>query len=123
MAGEIQSYKDLLVWQNAFDLGIAIYKATTGFPDTERIGLVVQLRRSGVRIASDIAEGYGRQNTLGYIRLLRMERGSLYELQTQLLFSERLGCLPGERSEELIGQSDERGPRLAGLVRSLEQRR
>lgn len=123
MAGEIQSYTDLLVWRKAFDLGIAIYKATTGFPDTERFGLVVQLRRSGVRIASDIAEGYGRQNTLDYIRLLRMARGSLYELQTQLLFAERLGYLPGERSEELIGQSDECGRMLAGLIRSLEQRR
>lgn len=123
MAGEIQSYKDLLVWQKAFDLGIAVYKATTGFPDAERFGLTVQLRRSGVRIASHIAEGYGRQSTLDYIRLLRMARGSLYELQTQLLFAERLGYVPAEHSERLIGQSDECGRMLAGLIRSLEQRR
>ena len=123
MASTIQSYTDLLVWQKAFDLGLAIYRVTSRFPDTERYGLVSQLRRGGVSIESDIAEGYGRQSTLDYIRFLRMARGALYELQTQLLFAERLDYLPGEQSSELLEQSDECGRMLAGLIRSLEQKR
>jgi len=123
MASEIQSYKDLLVWQKAFDLGLAIYRATARFPDTERYGLISQLRRGSVSIASDIAEGYGRQSTQDYIRFLRMARGALYELQTQLLFAERLEYLPPELSARLLEQSDECGRMLTGLIHSLDDRR
>ena len=122
MASEIRSFKDLLVWQKTFELGLAVYQATKSFPDTERFGLISQLRRGGVSITSNIAEGYGRQSTVDYLRFLRISRGALYELQTQLLFSGRLGFLDTNHSEQLLGQADECGRMLAGLIRSLESK-
>jgi four helix bundle protein len=56
-----QSFKDLVVWQRAIELTLAVYKLTARFPDSERFGLTNQMRRAAVSVASNIAEGYGRQ--------------------------------------------------------------
>ncbi len=66
------------------DIVRLIYRTTKAFPDDEKFGLVSQLRRSAVSVPSNIAEGYGRNSTLDYVRFLRMAIGSLYEIQTQL---------------------------------------
>jgi len=57
------SYKDLVVWQRAVELSLAVYKLTSSFPESERFGLTNQLRRASVSIASNIAEGYGRSTS------------------------------------------------------------
>jgi four helix bundle protein len=116
----IKSYRDLQVWQKTFDLGLAVYAATDLFPDREKFGLTVQLRRSGVSVPSNIAEGYGRASTPDYLRFLRIARGSLYELDTQLSFAVRLGCVDAEQHAELQIRLDECGRMLAGLIRSIE---
>jgi four helix bundle protein len=78
------SYKDLIVWQRAFEMSIAIYQLTAEFPREEMYGLAAQLRRAGVSVASNIAEGYGRLSTGEYKQFLGMARGSNLEVQTQL---------------------------------------
>jgi hypothetical protein len=60
-----QSFKELIVWQRAIELTVAIYQLTSGFPDDERFGLTNQMRRASVSIASNIAEGYGGSTTGG----------------------------------------------------------
>jgi four helix bundle protein len=62
-----ESFKDLIVWQRAVQLAVAVYKLTSAFPDSERFGLISQLRRASVSVASDIAEGYGRATTGEYL--------------------------------------------------------
>src|SRR5579862_7859822 len=84
------SYKDLIVWQRAIELSLAIYKLTSEFPDLERFGLTNQLRRASVSIESNIAEGYGRATRGEYLQFLRHARGSIYELQTQLVIADSL---------------------------------
>jgi len=80
-------YKDLIAWQKAKRLAVAVYSATSGFPRCETFGLVAQLRRCAVSVVSNIAEGQGR-NTVGeFIQFLGHGRGSLLELQTQLEIS------------------------------------
>jgi hypothetical protein len=75
-ASPIRSYRDLRVWQHSMDLAETIYQATKTFPDTERYGLISQLRRAAVSVASNIAEGHAR--SLGdYIRHLLVSSGSL----------------------------------------------
>lgn len=81
---EIRSHRDLIAWQKAVDLGLEVYRLTRSFPDAERFGLISQLRRAGVSVSSNIAEGYGRGTTADYLRFLRAARGSLYEIDTQL---------------------------------------
>ena len=91
------SYKDLIVWQRAIELSVAIYKLTAKFPREEIYGLTNQLRRAGLSVASNIAEGYGRFSTKEYKNFLSIARGSVLEVQTQLLIAERLafGSLNG----------------------------
>ena len=78
------SYKDLIVWQKGISLAKLVYDLTRGFPIEEKFGIVAQMRRAAISIPSNIAEGYGRQSLMDYLRFLRTARGSLAELDTQL---------------------------------------
>lgn len=118
----INSHRDLVVWQRAVQLSLDVYAATKCFPDAERFGLTNQLRRASVSIASNIAEGYGRGSTSDYVRFLRNARGSLYEIDTQLLIASRLEYLAGALYEGLLQQVNECGRVLAGLIRSIDVR-
>ena len=117
----IGSYRDLIAWQKAFELGVSVYRLSTQFPFHERYGLTNQLRRGGVAVASNIAEGYGRGSRPDYVRFLKIARGALYELDTQLLFSRRLEYLSNEAYQAVKAELDETERILAGLIQSLDQ--
>ncbi len=86
----LQSHRELIVWQRAIQLSIAIYQLSAGFPRREIYGLTSQLRRASVSIASNIAEGYGRGSKGEYKQFLSIARGSNLELQTQLVIAKEL---------------------------------
>jgi four helix bundle protein len=87
---KIESHRDLIVWQRAIEMTVAVYELTAKFPREEIYGLAAQLRRAGVSVASNIAEGYGRASTGEYRQFLGMARGSNLELQTQLVIARKL---------------------------------
>jgi four helix bundle protein len=118
---EIRSYRDLVAWQRAFSLGMAVYRATGSFPDHERYGLTSQLRRGAVSIASNIAEGYGRGSRLDYVRFLRTARGALFEVETQLRFAQELRYLPDDLACQLTEELNDTARVLSGLIQSLER--
>ena len=118
----VRSYRDLRVWQEAMDLAEATYHATEHFPKHERYGLVTQLRRAAVSVASNIAEGNAR-STGDYLRHLLVSSGSLTEMETQFALSARLGFLPREQAESLLNTCDRVGRMLGGLRKSLRARR
>ena len=89
----IQSFKDLIVWQRSMGLAEEIYRLAAALPRDERFGLGGQLKRAAVSVPSNIAEGYSRQSTGDYRHHLQIARGSLGELETQLLLATRLGLL------------------------------
>ena len=91
MASEIKSFRDLIAWQKSMDLCKAIYALSSLFPDSERFGLTAQIRRAAVSVPSNIAEGYGRNRTHDYMRFLDIARGSLCEVETQLMLAKELG--------------------------------
>ena len=86
-----KSYRELDVWQCAIQLSVALYKLTKDFPREEIYGLTSQLRRAGVSVASNIAEGYGRTAKGEYRSFLGIARGSALEVQTQLVIAHELG--------------------------------
>jgi len=79
-----RSYRDLVVWQKAKGLAVEIYRHTEHFPSSETYGLTVQLRRAGVSVASNIAEGQGRLTKGEFRQFLGHARGSVLEIDTQL---------------------------------------
>jgi len=116
----IRGYQDLIAWQKAFQLGIGIYQVVLSLPDHERFGLISQLRRAAVSVASNIAEGYGRHGRADYLRFLKMARGSIYELDTQLLFAVELKYFSPDQHKPVKSQLDEAERVLAGLIRGVE---
>lgn len=120
--GAVQSYRDLEVWQQGMDLAVACYTATKSFPGDERFGLTSQIRRSASSVPANIAEGQGRQSTKEFLHFLSIARGSLKELETHLILSERLGMLPTATLGELLFQTDNVSRMLTGLKKSLERR-
>lgn len=85
-----QSYRDLKVWQRAIELVVAVYELTDQFPKEEQYGLVSQMRRAAVSIASNIAEGRYRHTQADFAHFLTMAFGSGGELETQIEVSKRL---------------------------------
>jgi four helix bundle protein len=88
---KVNSYSDLVVWQKSIELSKIIYENCKQFPEDEKFGLVIQIKRATVSIPSNIAEGYARNTTKDYLRFLSIALGSAYEVQTQLLLSRELG--------------------------------
>jgi len=115
------SYKDLIAWQKGMQLVSAIYDATDSFPQHEVYGLTSQLRRAAVSIPSNIAEGQAHYTNREFIRFLRHARGSLAEIETQILIAQDRGYLQKAVADKLIRQSDELGRVLSGLINSMKK--
>ena len=113
------SFKDLIVWQRAVELSLAIYKFTATFPASEQFGLTNQLRRASVSIASNIAEGYGRSSKGEYLQFLGHARGSNCEVQTQLVITGGLGFGSEPKRHAAESLSDEIGRMLVVMMRKL----
>jgi four helix bundle protein len=109
-------FRDLLVWQKAMELARMVYLATEEFPKSEMFGLRMQLRRSAVSVASNIAEGHGRLTDPQLRNSLGMARGSLYELETQLQLACDMGLMKSDPTEKLFGLSIEVAKLINGLL-------
>jgi len=114
-----QSYRDLLAWQKAMDLVIAIYNSTKSFPRDEVYGLASQLKRTAVLIPTNIAEGQARYSPNDFFLFLARARGALVEVETQLILAQRLGYVAAEESRQLLDRSAEVGKILNGLISAI----
>ncbi len=117
----IKTFKELLVWQKAFDLSLEIYRLTGGFPKHELFGLSAELRKTARSIVCNIAEGHARKRTLEYIHFLRISSGSAAELETQILLAKRLGYFDENVAAGISDKLAEVERMLDALVRSLKK--
>lgn len=85
--GKLNSFTELEAWREAHKLAISIYKLTKTFPATDRLGLTSQMQRAALPITSNLAEGFGRESLKDARHFYIMARGSLTELQNQLLLA------------------------------------
>ena len=120
--GPITSYRDLEVWQISMDLAVACYQITKSYPKSELFGLTSQIRRSANSIAANIAEGHGRESTASFIQFCRISQGSLKELETHLVLSNRVQLLKADQVKELIADCESVGRMLRAMIRSLQAR-
>lgn len=117
--GEVHSFRDLRVWQEAMNLTEMVYMATRHFPKEEMYGLTSQMRRSAVSVPSNIAEGNGRKNRGEYRQFLGIANGSLLELQTQIEIAQRVELLDIAEAKTLLNQCETVGRLLTALRKSL----
>jgi four helix bundle protein len=112
------NFRELVVWRRAQDLALAVYRSTSSFPKEERYGLIAQMRRAAVSVSSNIAEGCGRQGDRELVRFLHIARGSVRELECQLLLSRDLGYMHSAVYAKLDSESQEISRMLNRLIRS-----
>ena len=117
-----ESYKDMIAWRKAMQLVTEIYQATREFPRDELYGLTSQLRRAAVSVPSNIAEGQARFSSREFHHFLSLARGSLVEIETQLIIAQNLGYLSAKQSRSLLSEAAELGRVLNGLIASIKRR-
>jgi four helix bundle protein len=115
-----QSFRDLLVWQKAMQLTVAIYRLTQGFPREEMYGLTSQIRRAAVSVPSNIAEGQGRLNSAEFRQFLGVALGSVCEVQTQLEIARALQFGKPELLDDAESLSHEVGKMIYSFLESLK---
>ena len=116
----MRPHKKLDVWKKALEFVTKIYKITESFPDSEKFGLISQVRRSAVSIPSNISEGAARSSKKEFIQFLSIAQGSTSELETQLIISNNLGFLKRE-DVFLFDELDEISRMIIGLIKTLRR--
>ena len=103
-------------------LAESCYLLTKGFPREEMFGLTSQIRRAATSIAANIAEGHGREHTRSFIQFMRISQGSLKELETHLLLSQRVKLIAQDATEPILADCQSLGRMLRTLIRTLEKK-
>jgi four helix bundle protein len=111
----MHKFKDLIIWNEAIELAVDMYKLTKTFPTDERYGLVSQMNRASVSISSNIAEGAGRNNPKEFRQFLGIAQGSLCELESQLIISQKIEFV----TEEQLSIKVEKITRLQNMINKL----
>lgn len=116
--GKIQSFTDLIAWQEAHKLVLMIYQETKNFPRVEIFGLTNQMRRAAVSISSNIAEGFSRESYTEKNRFYRIAQGSVTELQNQLLVARDVGYIEKKIFHKVAEQTILVHKLINGLIKS-----
>lgn len=116
---KIQSFTDLDAWKQAHQLVLTVYQITKTFPKDETYSLIDQMRRCGVSISSNIAEGFSRQSKKEKIQFYFTAKGSLTELQNQLLIARDINYITKEQFNTIAQQTVRVSKLITGLVRSI----
>ena len=113
-------YRELLVYKRAYNLVISLYKYTKELPKNEEYALASQIKRASFSIPTNIAEGYGKEDTSAEtVRFLRMAKGSASELSVLLDICKDVGYMKPEHHEIYAKEAEEISKMLYGLIEKL----
>jgi four helix bundle protein len=112
-------YRKLIVWQDAHELAVEVYRVTKGFPDDEKYGLTAQVRRGSASVAANIAEGSGRGTQKELARFCRIAQGSLNEVEYHVILARDLGYVDHRSAEVITLRVASLRRRLTKFIRSL----
>jgi four helix bundle protein len=118
---KIKTFTDLIAWQKGHELVLTVYLLTKKFPDTEKFGLLVQMRRSASSITANLAEGFGRRGLADKTRFYDIAIGSLYELQDQLLIAKDLNYFSLKEYTTQYNLSEDVQRLINALIRSINK--
>jgi four helix bundle protein len=113
------NFRQLTVWKSAHALALEVHRCTSTFPAVERYALATQMRRAAVSVVSNIAEGCGRQNDHELAYFLRVARGSVREIECQLLLSRDLDYITHDTWTPLDAAAQEISKMLSGFTSAL----
>jgi four helix bundle protein len=116
-----QSYQNLHIWKDAIELAFRLYVITKKFPKDEQFGLVSQLRRAGVSISSNIAEGSSRKSKKDYIRFIDIAIGSLNEVESILHISQKIGLISEPECDTMQTSIQKLGNSLGAFRKFLQK--
>jgi len=116
----MKSFRDIKVWNKAYELVLKVYKVTKEFPSDEKFSLTQQIRRSAVSIIANIAEGNKRKSDKDFGHFLNISEGSLEEVKCYLILSKDLNYLNENNYQQLFNLSEEVGRMLHGFIKSLK---
>lgn len=119
---KILRFRDLVAWKEGHTLVLFIYKITDSFPEKELFALTNQMRRCVVSITSNIAEGFSRQGKKEKLQFYFIAKGSLTELENQIIIAKDIGYISAEQYTSLLIQVDTVGRLITGLIKSQQQR-
>lgn len=112
-------YKELHVWKKAIDLAVEVYRITEKLPSEEKYGLISQMNKSAVSIPSNIAEGAGRNGKKEFDNFLGIALGSSFELDTQIIISNRLDYINDRDFQHLESELEHLQNMIVKLKKSL----
>ncbi len=116
----MHNFKELKIWNKSIDITVDVYQETSSFPGEEKFNLISQIRRSAVSIPSNIAEGAGRNSDKEFNQFLGIAKGSSFELQTQVIISNRLKFISDEKFEVMNNSIEEVQKMITGFQSKLK---
>lgn len=116
----MRNYRELQVWQKAMEIGATTYELTKLLPTDERFGLVSQMNRAAVSVSSNIAEGGSRSSDKDFRRFLEIALGSTFELESQILLSEKVRLISRNETKKLLGLINEEQRMLTVFIQKLK---
>lgn len=116
--GQIKHFRDLIVWQKAHEITLAIYKITELFPRKEQFSLIDQMRRASISVGSNIAEGFSRLSIPDKIHFFAMAKGSLTELENQIYVARDVSYLNSDSVNELVKMVVDEGRLLTAIMKT-----
>tara|TARA_B110000908_G_scaffold81088_1_gene97224 strand:- start:123 stop:476 length:354 start_codon:yes stop_codon:yes gene_type:complete len=116
----MHNYKELKIWIKGIDLAESIYKTVSNFPESEKYGIISQLKRASISVSSNIAEGASRKSQKEFSHFLSISLGSLFEIETQLVIANRIKYITDKALEELTEQINELIKMIIGFKRQLK---
>jgi four helix bundle protein len=119
MAGKIRTYRDLEIWKISIQLVKDVYKLMEQFPKQEMYGLVSQMRRAGISIPSNVAEGFRRYHNKEYKQFLYVSLGSCAELETQATIARELSYISKDKENALLEKLDHISRMISNLLKKL----
>lgn len=114
------NFKNLKIWQRAVDLAVSVYELTKSFPAEEKFGITSQMRRSGVSIPSNIAEGTARNSSKAFSNCLDIGLGESFELETQAIIANRVGILSDNQFSQFSNKVSEVQKMIIGFKTTVE---
>ncbi len=116
---KIKNFRDLDVWKLGKEIVLNVYRVTKEFPRDELYGLIGQMRRAGLSIPSNVAEGFNRIHNREYRQFLYIALGSCAELETQIEIALELGYLSQAYHDQLLEDMDHESKMLRNLIKRL----